>query len=135
MSDRNIRGKRIAYELIEQSHNQFKKTQRTRNEKVFQILENKSEKIFEPSQRFYAVFGRVIGKDKDSDQSRKILTPQKKEEAFNVSPAEGDFPAKESCNEEPSSNVSVFEKLSSHRSKIESSPKRKNSKNFRRGLR
>ncbi|MBS7619636.1 hypothetical protein KEJ21_03200, partial [Candidatus Bathyarchaeota archaeon] len=63
MSDRTIRGKRIAYELIEQSHNQFKKTQRKRNENVLQVSENKSEKIFEPSQRFYAVFGRVIGKD------------------------------------------------------------------------
>ncbi|MBS7620340.1 hypothetical protein KEJ21_06840, partial [Candidatus Bathyarchaeota archaeon] len=102
------------------------------------VSENKSEKIFEPSQRFYAVFGRVIGKDNqekekkdnDSDQSRKILTPQKKEKAFNASPVESDFPAKESCNEEPGSNVSVFEKLSNHRSKIESNPKRKNSKDL-----
>jgi len=129
MSDKTIRNKRIAYELIEQSHNQLKKTQEKNNETILQVSENKRVEIIEPSPRFYMVFGRIIGKEaeengkKDNDSNQ-----QRKEEDHTNNPSE-DIVHKDKENiEDFKSNVSVFEKLSNNRYKLENNSSRKISK-------
>ncbi|MGQ9680835.1 MAG: hypothetical protein ACUVV4_08770 [Candidatus Bathyarchaeia archaeon] len=117
MSRRTPETRKIAFELIEHTQNQFKKMRNAKTgDQKSQEPRSKSE-MFEPSLGFYKVFGRIIGEmgqtsEKDDDTKPHAKTKFKPwNKDLNNKPSNSSF-VKNQNNIDSKSHVSVFEKLS-----------------------
>lgn len=118
MSRRTSETRKIAFELIEHSQNQFKKMRnaKTGDQKI-QEPRSKSEQMFEPSLGFYKIFGRIIGEVRQTNEKDDDTKPHAKTQFkpwnkdLNNKPPNSSF-VKNQNNIGSKSHVSVFEKLS-----------------------
>ena len=132
MSDKTLRARRIANELVEQSMEQFRR-QRSVEQEARPIVQSpvvQREKPFEPGKDFHNVFSKIIGGKNGGDEandekSRKIHFLPPKEAYKKMEPTKTENASIVKAEEStPVSihapvHVTVFERLSNHEGSTE----------------